>query len=160
MSLSHEIPGCASRVRPGRAALHLTRAASLAPSPHNSQPWLFVGEGHDHGFEVHAHGGRRLILTDPGGRAVHPSHPSSSTPVRAWAKAPQGGMAARLRNGAERGRSLSDVRDHCGRPASSARWKTSPHVGDGVGECSARMFSAWCSSLLSSRSRWLYCPPL
>ncbi|MFE7855551.1 Acg family FMN-binding oxidoreductase [Streptomyces sp. NPDC057403] len=54
----------------GHAALHLARAASLAPSPHNSQPWFFVEEGHDHGFEVHADGGRRLILTDPGGREM------------------------------------------------------------------------------------------
>ena len=68
MSLSYESPGRVSRVRAGRAALHLARAASLAPSPHNSQPWLFAEEGHDHGFEVHLHGGRRMILTDPGGR--------------------------------------------------------------------------------------------
>ncbi|MGW2515484.1 Acg family FMN-binding oxidoreductase [Streptomyces sp. NPDC001617] len=56
--------------KPGHAAVHLTRAASLAPSPHNSQPWSFVEEGHDHGFEVHADDGRRMILTDPGGREV------------------------------------------------------------------------------------------
>ncbi|MFJ1556276.1 Acg family FMN-binding oxidoreductase [Streptomyces mirabilis] len=52
----------------GRAALHLAHAASLAPSPHNNQPWFFVEEGHDHGFEIHADRGRRLVLTDPGGR--------------------------------------------------------------------------------------------
>ncbi|MFF1296341.1 MULTISPECIES: Acg family FMN-binding oxidoreductase [unclassified Streptomyces] len=52
----------------GRAALHLARAASLAPSPHNSQPWSFVEEGHDHGFEVHLDDARRMMLTDPGGR--------------------------------------------------------------------------------------------
>lgn len=52
----------------GRAALHLARAASLAPSPHNSQPWYFVEEGYDHGFEVHLDGGRRMVLTDPLGR--------------------------------------------------------------------------------------------
>lgn len=68
MSVSYENGGRASHVRPGRAALHLARAASLVPSPHNSQPWLFAEEGHDHGFEVHLHGGRRMILTDPGGR--------------------------------------------------------------------------------------------
>ncbi len=68
MSLSYESRGRVSRVRAGRAALHLARAASLAPSPHNSQPWLFAEEGHDHGFEVHVHGGRRMMLTDPGGR--------------------------------------------------------------------------------------------
>ncbi|MDF3142992.1 MULTISPECIES: hypothetical protein [unclassified Streptomyces] len=68
MSLSYESPGRVSRVRAGRAALHLARAASLAPSPHNSQPWLFAEEGRDHGFEVHVHGGRRMMLTDPGGR--------------------------------------------------------------------------------------------
>lgn len=54
--------------KPGRAALYLARAASLAPSPHNSQPWFFVEEGHDHGFEVHLDGGRRMMLTDPSGR--------------------------------------------------------------------------------------------
>ncbi|MFK0156118.1 Acg family FMN-binding oxidoreductase [Streptomyces sp. NPDC090493] len=53
---------------PGHAALHLARAASLAPSPHNIQPWFFAEEGHDRGFEVHADNGRRLLLTDPGGR--------------------------------------------------------------------------------------------
>jgi hypothetical protein len=55
-------------VKPGRAALHLARAASLAPSPHNSQPWLFAEEGHDHGFEVRLNGGRRMGLDDPLGR--------------------------------------------------------------------------------------------
>lgn len=60
MSLTYESPG--------RAALHLARAASSAPSPHNSQPWSFVEEGHDHGFEVHLDGGRQMVLTDPGGR--------------------------------------------------------------------------------------------
>ncbi|KUL21119.1 hypothetical protein [Streptomyces regalis] len=67
MSVSYESLGRASHVRPGRASLHLARAASLAPSPHNSQPWLFAAEDHDHGFEVHLHGGRRMLLTDPGG---------------------------------------------------------------------------------------------
>ncbi|MFJ9535934.1 Acg family FMN-binding oxidoreductase [Streptomyces sp. NPDC101225] len=57
-----------THVKPGRAALHLARAASLAPSPHNSQPWFFVEEGHDRGFEVHLDGGRRMVLTDPFGR--------------------------------------------------------------------------------------------
>ncbi|WP_405521736.1 hypothetical protein OG426_01240 [Streptomyces canus] len=56
--------------KPGRAALHLARAASFAPSPHNSQPWFFVEEGHDRGFEVHADAGRRMPLTDPGGREM------------------------------------------------------------------------------------------
>ncbi|MEU1273708.1 hypothetical protein [Streptomyces sp. NPDC005799] len=62
MSVTHE--------KPGRAALHLARAAASAPSPHNSQPWFFVEEGHDHGFELHADGGRRMVLTDPGGREM------------------------------------------------------------------------------------------
>ncbi|MFD8725893.1 Acg family FMN-binding oxidoreductase [Streptomyces sp. NPDC059629] len=62
MSVSYE--------KPGHAAVHLTRAASLAPSPHNCQPWFFVEEDHDHGFEVHADVGRRVILTDPGGREM------------------------------------------------------------------------------------------
>ncbi|MFE7172908.1 Acg family FMN-binding oxidoreductase [Streptomyces sp. NPDC057616] len=54
--------------KPGRAALHLARAASLAPSPHNCQPWFFVEEGDDRGFEVHLDDGRRMVLTDPYGR--------------------------------------------------------------------------------------------
>ncbi|MGW2380094.1 Acg family FMN-binding oxidoreductase [Streptomyces sp. NPDC001658] len=53
---------------PGRAVLHLARAAALAPSPHNSQPWFFAEEGHDHGFEIHTDAARRLTWTDPGGR--------------------------------------------------------------------------------------------
>ncbi|MDW4908630.1 hypothetical protein RB628_25650 [Streptomyces sp. ADMS] len=60
MSLTYESPG--------RAALHLARAASLAPSLHNSQPWFFAEEGHDHGFEVHTSDRQRMMLTDPGGR--------------------------------------------------------------------------------------------
>jgi nitroreductase len=55
---------------PGRAALHLARAASFAPSPHNSQPWFFVEEGHDRAFEVHADAGRRMPLTDHDGREM------------------------------------------------------------------------------------------
>nr|WBO76072.1 hypothetical protein SBE_006824 [Streptomyces sp. SBE_14.2] len=53
---------------PGHAARYLARAAGLAPSPHNSQPWFFAEEGHDHGFEIHLDRGRRLVLTDPFGR--------------------------------------------------------------------------------------------
>jgi hypothetical protein len=68
MSLSYESPGHDVQLGPGRAALHLARAASLAPSPHNSQPWFFAEEGHDRAFEVHLDGGRRLVVTDPGGR--------------------------------------------------------------------------------------------
>ncbi|MEU6144513.1 hypothetical protein ABZ848_29695 [Streptomyces sp. NPDC047081] len=60
MSVTHE--------KPGRAALHLARAGCLAPSAHNTQPWFFAEEGHDHGFEVHLDGGRRMLLTDPLGR--------------------------------------------------------------------------------------------
>ena len=62
MSVTHE--------KPGRAAQHLARAAASAPSPHNSQPWFFVEEGYDQGFELHADGGRRMVLTDPGGREM------------------------------------------------------------------------------------------
>ncbi|PWI20281.1 hypothetical protein DI272_03000 [Streptomyces sp. Act143] len=54
----------------GRAAFHLARAAGCAPSVHNTQPWFFVDEGRDRGFEVHADGGRRLPLTDPAGREM------------------------------------------------------------------------------------------
>ncbi|WP_324787706.1 Acg family FMN-binding oxidoreductase [Streptomyces sp. H51] len=56
--------------KPGHAAVHLARAASLAPSPHNSQPWFFVEEGYDHGFEVHADATRRMLLSDPDGREM------------------------------------------------------------------------------------------
>ncbi len=55
---------------------------------------------------------------------------------------------------------MSDLHDHCSRPASAARRKTSPHVRDGIGERSASTISAWRSSLLSWKSQRLACPPL
>ncbi|NGO46955.1 Acg family FMN-binding oxidoreductase [Streptomyces ureilyticus] len=62
MSVSYESPS--------HAALHLARAAALAPSLHNTQPWLFVADDEDFGFEVHTDAGRRLPLTDSGGREM------------------------------------------------------------------------------------------
>ncbi|MBE8472015.1 Acg family FMN-binding oxidoreductase [Streptomyces justiciae] len=70
MSVTHAAPASPDLAPRGRAAFHLARAAGCAPSLHNTQPWLFVDEGRDHGFEVHADGGRRLPLTDPGGREM------------------------------------------------------------------------------------------
>ncbi|QNP68268.1 hypothetical protein IAG44_01470 [Streptomyces roseirectus] len=67
MSAPYEAPALTS---PGHAAFHLARAAGSAPSVHNTQPWSFVDEGGDHGFELHADPGRRLPLTDPGGRQM------------------------------------------------------------------------------------------
>lgn len=54
--------------------------------------------------------------------------------------------------GGECGLSLSNLHDHCDRPASAARRKRSPHVGDGLGERSARITNAWRTSLLSRMS--------
>jgi len=70
MSVSYAVPAPLDPVPRGRAAFHLARAAGCAPSVHNTQPWFFVDEGRDHGFEVHADGGRRLPLTDPAGREM------------------------------------------------------------------------------------------
>ncbi|MFC8348402.1 hypothetical protein [Streptomyces sp. NPDC057280] len=70
MSVSYAVPASLDPVPRGRAAFHLARAAGCAPSVHNTQPWFFVDEGRDHGFEVHADGGRRLPLTDPAGREM------------------------------------------------------------------------------------------
>lgn len=55
--------------------------------------------------------------------------------------------------------SSSDLRNHCGRPASAARRKTSPRVGNRVGTRSARTSRACRSSVLSWVSRWLDWPP-
>jgi hypothetical protein len=62
MSVSYESPS--------HAAFHLARAAALAPSLHNTQPWLFVADDENFGFEVHTDAERRLPLTDPGGREM------------------------------------------------------------------------------------------
>ncbi|MFI8536563.1 Acg family FMN-binding oxidoreductase [Streptomyces aquilus] len=70
MSLTYEASAPPEHALLGRAAFHLARAATRAPSLHNTQPWFFVDEGRDHGFEVHADGGRRLPLTDPAGREL------------------------------------------------------------------------------------------
>ncbi|MFD9905756.1 Acg family FMN-binding oxidoreductase [Streptomyces sp. NPDC059063] len=55
---------------PGHAAYYLVRAATTAPSLHNTQPWLFVGEEQDRGLELHADTSRQLPLTDPYGREL------------------------------------------------------------------------------------------
>ncbi|WP_020123408.1 hypothetical protein [Streptomyces canus] len=81
---------------PGRAALHLARAASFAPSAHNSQPWFFVEEGHDGGFEVQADPGRRMALTDPDAREMvaaatqEEESPAQAMPLRHTHRGPFG----------------------------------------------------------------------
>ncbi|MEU4654606.1 hypothetical protein AB0G32_11745 [Streptomyces sp. NPDC023723] len=62
------MPSTTERV--GRAALHLVRAAVLAPSPHNTQPWAFAADSDDQGIHIYADHGRRMPLTDPGGREM------------------------------------------------------------------------------------------
>ncbi|MFF9896227.1 Acg family FMN-binding oxidoreductase [Streptomyces longispororuber] len=51
-----------------RAVSHLVRAAVLAPSPHNSQPWSFTRVGG--ALLVYADGRRRLRVSDPDGRQL------------------------------------------------------------------------------------------
>lgn len=51
-----------------RAAHHLVRAAVLAPSLHNSQPWLFACS--DNALLLYADGRRRLPFCDPYGRQL------------------------------------------------------------------------------------------
>ncbi|QYX75253.1 Acg family FMN-binding oxidoreductase [Streptomyces akebiae] len=72
MSVSYEVPApeLPAPAFPGHAAFRLARAATCAPSIHNTQPWLFVDAGGDRGFEVHADAARRLPLTDPAGREM------------------------------------------------------------------------------------------
>ncbi|MEI5525594.1 hypothetical protein WB401_13620 [Streptomyces brasiliscabiei] len=72
MSVSYEnaAPSAPAPEPPGHAAFHLARAATWAPSVHNTQPWLFVDEGRDQGFEVRADAARRLPLTDSVGREM------------------------------------------------------------------------------------------
>lgn len=49
----------------------LLRAASAAPSMHNTQPWRFqVGDG-GRVLELHADPARQLLYSDPSGRAMH-----------------------------------------------------------------------------------------
>jgi hypothetical protein len=49
----------------------LLRAATRAPSMHNTQPWAF-GVGRNH-IELYADASRQLRQADPGGRALHVS---------------------------------------------------------------------------------------
>ncbi|WP_320779574.1 Acg family FMN-binding oxidoreductase [Streptomyces sp. CRN 30] len=64
------VPMSLTSERVGRAACHVVRAAVLAPSPHNTQPWAFAVDPHDREVEIHADHGRWLRLTDPGGREM------------------------------------------------------------------------------------------
>jgi nitroreductase len=47
----------------------VVRAATLAPSVHNSQPWRFAA--HDDGLDVFADRARQLDVIDPTGRELH-----------------------------------------------------------------------------------------
>lgn len=47
----------------------VVRAATLAPSVHNSQPWSFTKD--DGGLDLYADAARRLPVLDPEGRLVH-----------------------------------------------------------------------------------------
>lgn len=57
--------------RPGPAMLACLRAATAAPSIHNSQPWLFQVSGRQ--IRVLLDDRRRLAVIDPHGRAMHVS---------------------------------------------------------------------------------------
>ncbi|MFD7815467.1 hypothetical protein ACFV6E_21415 [Streptomyces sp. NPDC059785] len=58
----------ATRAPFGRPAAYLVRAAIAAPSPGNSQPWLFVSR--DTALDLYADPARRPRLTDPDGREL------------------------------------------------------------------------------------------
>ena len=49
----------------------LLRAATLAPSMHNTQPWRFRVSDASQAIELYADPSRMLPYSDPGGRAVH-----------------------------------------------------------------------------------------
>ncbi len=63
----------------------VVRAATRAPSVHNTQPWRFVTR--DDGFDLHADTGRRLQVLDPDGRQLHLSCGAALMHARVAARA-------------------------------------------------------------------------
>ena len=78
----------------------------------------------------------QLMVRDPAGQ----DYPLQATKAVQDAGIAHGPTTA-TSCGGECGISSPDLRDHCGRPASAARRKTSPHVRDRIGERSARVVS-------------------
>ncbi len=61
----------ARKVLTPQVAARLIKAAVRAPSPHNTQPWLFVVRLADQAIDLHADRSRTLRHSDPAGRYVH-----------------------------------------------------------------------------------------
>ncbi len=64
---------------------HVVEAAGLAPSVHNTQPWMFVSVSG--GLELHADPARRLPVLDADGRQLHLSCGAALFHARAAARA-------------------------------------------------------------------------
>ena len=95
---------------PPETVAELLRAATLAPSMHNTQPWRFRVSREAHTIELYADPSRMLRFSDPHGRAVHISCGAALFNLRVAAAAAGREPVARLLPDAARPQLLAVLR--------------------------------------------------